>query len=42
MKAERLVFGLALLAVGVILVLVNIGVLPARTAVEFWRFGHCC
>jgi hypothetical protein len=38
MKAERLVLGLALLAVGVVWILVNVGVIPARSAVELWRY----
>ncbi len=38
MKAERLVIGLALLVAGFIWIMVNIGVIPARTALEFWRF----
>jgi hypothetical protein len=38
MKADRIVFGVALLAVGVIWFLVNLGIIQSITARELWRY----
>jgi len=38
MKADRIVLGIALLFIGIVWVLVNTGVIPARVAADWWRY----